>query len=71
MCFRPADTSTSNSSTNKCQSCGKTIQSMGGSVLKDCPFCKQPLALDIEPSTIDIVDAVRRETPGVPQPPSA
>ena len=37
MCFRPADTSTGN--TNKCMSCGKTIQTMGGSVLRECPFC--------------------------------
>ena len=68
MCFRPADTSTGN--TNKCRSCGKTIQTMGGSVLRECPFCGKDLGLDIEPSTIDIVDAVRREIPGVPKPPT-
>lgn len=39
MCFRPADAS-GGAGPNKCPECGKTIQTMGGIVLKSCPFCK-------------------------------
>ena len=39
MCFRPADAS-AGGGPNKCPECGKTIQAMGGLVLKSCPFCK-------------------------------
>lgn len=39
MCFRPADAS-GGGGVNKCPECGKTIQAMGGLVLKSCPFCK-------------------------------
>ncbi len=37
MCFRPADAS---AGANNCPECGKKIQTMGGVVLKSCPFCK-------------------------------
>lgn len=39
MCFRPADAS-AGAGVNKCPECGKTIQAMGGLVLKTCPFCR-------------------------------
>lgn len=39
MCFRPADAGAGDGP-NKCPECGKTIQAMGGLVLKACPFCK-------------------------------
>ena len=39
MCFRPADAGAGDGP-NKCPECGKTIQAMGGLVLKSCPFCK-------------------------------
>ena len=38
MCFRPAGAESDGP--NKCPECGKTIQAMGGLVLKSCPFCK-------------------------------
>ncbi|MDO4183586.1 MAG: hypothetical protein Q4E12_08305, partial [Coriobacteriia bacterium] len=37
MCFRPAG---SDAGGNECPECGKTIQAMGGMVMKKCPFCK-------------------------------
>ena len=37
MCFRPAD---AGGGAHACPECGKTIQMMGGIVLKNCPFCK-------------------------------
>ncbi len=37
MCFRPAG---ADSGGQKCPECGKTIQMMGGIVMKNCPFCK-------------------------------
>lgn len=39
MCFRPADAS-AGAGVNKCPECGKTVQAMGGLVIKTCPFCK-------------------------------
>lgn len=40
MCFRPASVQ---GGPNKCPKCGKAIQSLGGIVLKTCPFCKADL----------------------------
>lgn len=70
MCFRPAEAITGNSTVNKCASCGKTIQSMGGSALTTCPFCKQPLMDSIQPSVIRMTGNERPQTPGTPKPPA-
>ncbi len=40
MCFRPAS---AQGGPSKCPKCGKAIQSLGGIVLKTCPFCKADL----------------------------
>ena len=74
MCFRPADAS---GGANTCPECGKTIQSMGGIVLKSCPFCKcdftkymnedgTPKAAPGAPAALGAPAA-----PGAPKPPAA
>ena len=44
MCFRPAEAGGFASDGHVCPECGKTIQFMGGVVLKQCPFCKADLS---------------------------
>ena len=43
MCFRPAEAGGFASDGHTCPHCGKTVQFMGGVVLKQCPFCKGDL----------------------------
>lgn len=64
MCFRPADAS-ADAGSSKCPECGKTIQMVGGMVLKACPFCKADFSEYLNP------DGTIKVTPGVPVAPSA
>ena len=69
MCFRPTDASAPGPSA--CPECGKTIQSMGGIVMKNCPFCKADLtaAAPGAPSAPGAPGAP--SAPGAPKAPSA
>ncbi len=73
MCFRPADASAQGSS--ECPSCGKTLQSMGGIVLKKCPFCGAALDEGPEASAPGAPSAPAApgapSAPGAPKPPNA
>lgn len=77
MCFRPADAT---GGAGKCPNCGKTIQSMGGVVLKNCPFCKADLTAAAAgapgapgaPAAPGAPGAPKAPgAPGAPKPPSA
>ncbi len=65
MCFRPASAS-ADAGVNKCPECGKTIQAMGGLMLKSCPFCK----CDFTPY-LDGPKSVPSAVPGAPMAPGA
>lgn len=68
MCFRPADASVG-TGVSQCPECGKTIQTMGGIVLTDCPFCK--CALQSAPGAPRIPGAPSVSgAPGAPNTPS-
>lgn len=69
MCFRPADAS-AGSGVNKCPECGKTIQAMGGLVLKSCPFCKCDFTPYINGEK-PIPGAAAPAAPGAPAAPAA
>ena len=63
MCFRPASAdAAAGAGVNKCPECGKTIQSMGGMVIKACPFCKCDFTPYLDGS---------KPLPGVPPMPAA
>ena len=62
MCFRPADAS-AGAGPNKCPECGKTIQMMGGIVLKSCPFCKADFSKYMN------ADGTPKAAPGAPRGP--
>mgnify|MGYP000158018523 FL=1 len=64
MCFRPADAS-AGAGPNKCPECGKTIQMMGGIVLKSCPFCKADFSKYVN------ADGTPKAAPGAPAAPAA
>ena len=78
MCFRPADAS--GGLAGKCPHCGKTVQSMGGIVLKNCPFCKGDLS-ELAAQAPGAAGAPKAPgapgapkapgAPGAPKPPSA
>ena len=65
MCFRPASADVG-SGANVCPECGKTIQVMGGIVLKNCPFCK----CDFTPY-LNGEKLFPKNAPGMPDAPAA
>ncbi|MBR5260302.1 MAG: hypothetical protein IKV48_07555 [Eggerthellaceae bacterium] len=69
MCFRPADAS-AGTGVSQCPECGKTIQTMGGIVLTDCPFCECPLQPAPAAPNIPGMPAIPG-APGTPKVPSA
>lgn len=66
MCFRPADAG-GDAGPHKCPECGKPIQSMGGIVLKKCPFCK----CDFTPYLNGEKELPASSMPGAPGAPAA
>ncbi|MCI9129733.1 MAG: hypothetical protein HFJ65_05445 [Eggerthellaceae bacterium] len=63
MCFRPAG---ADSGGHQCPECGKTIQMMGGIVMKACPFCKADLT-----KYVDENGNPKAAAPGAPGAPAA
>lgn len=77
MCFRPADAS-GGAGPMKCPECGKPVQSMGGLVLKSCPFCKADFSKYMNPDGTPNMDAINAAqgggapaAPGAPGAPAA
>lgn len=67
MCFRPAEAGGFASDGHVCHQCGKTIQFMGGVVLKTCPFCGADLTEQLKEEDYK---PVVPKTPSKPNPPA-
>lgn len=68
MCFRPADAG--GAGPMACPECGKTIQPMGGLVLKACPFCKCDFSQYMNADGTPNMDAINAAS-GAPAAPAA
>lgn len=64
MCFRPSEV---NDGPTKCPECGKAIQSLGGIVPKNCPFCKAEFKIGADISNVS-EGSVPPSAPKVPGP---